>query len=158
MLGRGKDRTVATERLSEGWFYFAIVVIAGYLAVLYAPLFIGAAHGHDNHREWSQEAQNNPAIQRWWQDQRIPGGPQQGMNCCDEADGVFAEAEIRDDKWFVRFQIHNGVQVGWTEVPKEAVITTPNMYGSAVVWYGARYTNGNLIDIFVRCFIPGALT
>jgi len=158
---RAKAKAVATTE-SKGWFWFGVAVIVGYLIALYLPLFIRHAHGHDNHREWSQEAQNNPAIQKWWRDQRVPGGPNQGGSCCNEADGAFAETDIRDGKWFVRFMVPDGTpaghQVEWMPVPDEVVITKPNLYGQAVVWYAIHYVNGKVHEVRIRCFIPGALT
>jgi hypothetical protein len=98
-------------------------------------------------------AQSSPADQQWFRSQKVPGGMQKGVSCCDIADGTFAEEDIRNGgEYWVRYRTQEGVDVDWQRVPDEAVIRdAPNKFGRAVVWY--YHINGKPA---VRCFIAGA--
>ena len=47
----------------------------------------------------------------------------------------------------------------WWQVPDGSIVIVPNQYGEALVWpvwYGD--SNNNHKDVYIRCFLPGALT
>lgn len=139
------------------WLSLALAFIIGYLIVTWISVALNAsmAHARDN----GQYSQVSPEIRQWWKNQRIPGGQFAGQSCCSEADGTFAEAETRGDKWFARFSVKSGGQeypIDWMQVPDEAVMTVPNRYGAPIVWYGAQYNNGKIANVWIRCFMPGA--
>lgn len=103
-----------------------------------------------------QYAQLDPAIGKWFRDQKVPGT---SRSCCSEADGASAEEDIRQGKYWVRFtakQYNDGappieIDSGWMQVPDEAVIDNePNLNGGAIVWWGWQDR------LFIRCFVPGA--
>ena len=102
-----------------------------------------------------QYAQVDPAQRRWFREQI---SPKTGGNCCSEADGTFAEEDIRNGHYWVKFTARNyqsGLEfsVPWMQVPDDVVIKKPNYNGSPVVWYGLDTEAEAWI---IRCFIPGA--
>ena len=98
-----------------------------------------------------QYAQVDEQTRNWFRNQRVPGST---MLCCNEADGTYAEEDIRDGHYWTRFKIGYH-QVEWMQVPDEVVIHEPNRNGSAVVWYLAHFANGNISSVTIRCFSPG---
>jgi hypothetical protein len=42
----------------------------------------------------------------------------------------------------------------WIDVPDDAVITEPNLFGRTMVW-PVRFEGQNII---IRCFMPGSMT
>lgn len=129
-----------------------LVAILPWLVIGIVVFFSLPAHPREHYS--GQYAQVDPAIRQWFRDQKIPGTQ---SPCCSEADGVYAEEDIRDGHYWTRFvakQYNDGAPVvellsGWMQVPDEAVIHNPNRHGSPVVWWG---WNGNLI---IRCYSPG---
>lgn len=111
-----------------------------------------AAHGREQYP--GQYAQVDPAIKKWFDEQKIPGT---SRLCCSEADGVYAEEDIRDGHYWARFvavQHNDGappteIKSGWMQVPDEAVIHDPNRHGAPVVWWGWQNA------LFIRCYAPG---
>jgi len=91
-------------------------------------------------------------VQEWFRSQR---NPKTGGHCCNEADGVYAEEEIRHDRYWVRFEacsLATGcTRTNWIPVPPDAVIYDPNRNGSPVVWW---YVESDQYKI--RCYAPGA--
>jgi hypothetical protein len=70
---------------------------------------------------------------------------QNGVPCCDIADGHRTDYDMRDDHYWVP------IDGQWTEVPPEAVLKdVGNPVGDAVVWYSVY--NGKVV---IRCFVPG---
>jgi hypothetical protein len=101
-----------------------------------------------------QYAQYPPDQRKWFREQT---SPKTGNPCCSEADGTFAEEDIREGQYWVKFTArdpHTGLEfpVPWTLVPDDVIIKKPNYNGSPVVWYGL----GGGSATFIRCFIPGA--
>ena len=88
--------------------------------------------------------------QRWFRSQKVPGGEQKGAFCCNEADGVYAEEDIIQDRYWTRWRIGDAL-TAWQPVPPEAVIPLANRNGSPVVWYW--FQNGQMK---IRCYSPGA--
>lgn len=107
-----------------------------------------------------QWAQVDPAERQWFREQAVPAGPQKGMSCCTEADGTYAEEDIRGNAYWARFEYRTWnsaignyapAQSEWMRVPDDAVIHSPNRHGAPVVWW---YTSENMVKI--RCYSPGA--
>lgn len=122
------------------------------LLVLCLTLVASIAHSREQFP--GQYAQVDPAIKKWFNEQKIPGTERL---CCSEADGVYAEEDIRGTHYWARFvakQYNEGappveISSGWMQVPDEAVIHDPNRHGAPVVWWG--WQNG----LFIRCYAPG---
>jgi len=103
-----------------------------------------------------QWAQVDPAEREWFRSQTAPNSK---IPCCSEADGTYAEEDIRDGHYWTRFAWHyspNGVQPeiemhsDWMEVPDEVVIKDSNRHGAPVVWWVKDY------KLRIRCYAPGA--
>lgn len=69
--------------------------------------------------------------------------------CCSSADGQVVE----DPDWESK-DGHYRVRIGneWIDVPDDAVIKEPNLYGRTMVW---PMFSGGLMTI--RCFMPGSM-
>lgn len=136
--------------------YVAVVAMSISIILLVVLLWVGLATKASGREHYpGQYAQVDPKTRQWFRDQKVPGSD---IKCCSEADGVFAEEEIRGTHYWVRFvakQYNDGaptteIESGWMQVPDEAVIHEPNRHGAAVVWWGWQDR------LFIRCFIPGA--
>ena len=71
--------------------------------------------------------------------------------CCSMADGETVsdpDWESKDGHYRVR------LEGAWIDVPDDAVITVPNLFGRTMVW-PVRY-EGN--GVAIRCFMPGSMT
>lgn len=107
--------------------------------LLLCGLAATAALARDN----GQYPQASPDIQNW-----IRGlTDQQGVGCCDTADGF--PAEVDWDTAAGRYRVR--IDGAWWPVPDHAVVTQPNRLGYAVVWYW-RESDGRPR---IRCFLPG---
>lgn len=104
-------------------------------------------------RDFGQWAEADPTIRNWFRSQK---SPKTGILCCSEADGVYAEEDIRNGEYWVRFHIFGTVPVDWMRVPPDVVINEPNRHGRAVVWWMAQFNNGKIVNVEIRCFAPGA--
>lgn len=71
-----------------------------------------------------------------------------GVGCCATADGIPPQ-EIEYDTIKDHYRVK--IEGEWHDVPDMAVIKEPNKLGYAVVWF---YKIG--IDVYIRCFLPGA--
>jgi hypothetical protein len=74
--------------------------------------------------------------------------------CCSMSDGITLDdddVETRGGHYRVRWGNHD-----WVDVPDDALITQPNLYGRAVVW-PEQFTKP-WAGVGVRCFIPGSGT
>jgi hypothetical protein len=71
--------------------------------------------------------------------------------CCSMADGE----TVADPDWEAK-DGHYRVWLdgGWIDVPDDALITEPNLFGRTMVW-PVRH-EGN--SIFIRCFMLGSMT
>jgi hypothetical protein len=112
-----------------------IVRILPALLVLCAP-----ALARDN----GQYENVAPEIRQWFRSQK---SPKTGALCCNEADGIYAEEEIRDGIYWTRFENTKGA---WIPVPSDVVIKDPNRNGAPVAWW--YYRNG---ELQIRCYAPG---
>lgn len=133
----------------NGKDYLAVVKFAMLLIAVCAAMLVDmpSARSHDE----TSHAKLDPNERDWFGEQKIPSGANQGNSCCSQADGEFAEEEIRDGHYWARWPRSNGV---WYRVPDEAVIKNPNPHGRAAVWWGGQEENKT---IYIRCFIAGAL-
>lgn len=94
----------------------------------------------------------SPEERQWFRSQR---NPQTGTPCCNEADGTYAEEDIRDGGYWARFEFRRSEHAAaetsnWMKVPPETIIRSPNRHGAPTVWW---YYNG---APGIRCFCPGA--
>ena len=95
-------------------------------------------------RDNGQYGNASPELRQWF---RLQKSPKTGGLCCNEADGTFAEEQIRDGIYWTRFDKTNGE---WIEVPSDVVIKAPNHNGAPVAWY--YYQNGK---VQICCYAPG---
>ena len=75
--------------------------------------------------------------------------------CCSDADGnVLSDIdwESKDGRYRVFLQGQ------WVDVPDDAVLKGPNMYGPTMVWPMYNSSFGGPLIIQIRCFIPGMMT
>jgi hypothetical protein len=86
----------------------------------------------------------SPELRQWFRAQK---SPKTGGLCCNEADGTYAEEEIRDGVYWTRFDLTKGE---WIPVPAEVVIKDPNRNGAPVAWW--FFQDGKLQ---IRCYAPG---
>jgi len=96
-----------------------------------------------------------------WFDQLASG---RGL-CCSFADGQTVEDvdwDARDGRYrvYLRGLVVSGINIpdGWVEVPDEAVVTTPNKFGPAVIWPYLMWEGTGMPSLAIRCFLPGAGT
>jgi hypothetical protein len=126
------------------------------LLVLFRPL-----PGHGREFYSGQYAQVDPAIRQWFRDQK---SPRTGIPCCSEADGAYAEEDIRDGHYRARFtwrscyarECHD-LDSGWMDVPDDVVIHDPNRRGAPVVWwFRGSSTDPTHPAVGIRCYAPGS--
>lgn len=84
-------------------------------------------------------------LKGWFDSLKSGKGP-----CCSDADGSVvqdADWEVKDGHYRVRLNSE------WHDVPDEAVLTQPNLFGKTMVW-----PIGGWGGLTIRCFIPGSMT
>lgn len=119
------------------WLMLVLVAAAVCLLFIWTVAF-----AHDKHHADSQ----SPEMKKWFDTLKSGKGP-----CCSDADGsVVKDADWRSNDG--HYQVY--INKEWIDVPDDAVLKQPNMYGRTMVWTGL-YING-LVQI--RCFIPGQMT
>lgn len=119
-----------------------ICKLALYLVTLLLVTFTQA----ESRQGW--KTSGDPEIDKWFHDQMIPNGTQR---CCDVSDGSFVEEDIRNGKYWIRWEKTQGA---WIEVPDSAVIDNqPNKWGAPAVWWGF---DEDASSIYIKCYIPGA--
>ena len=104
---------------------------------------------------------NEGPLKEWFNTLKSDKGP-----CCSASDGITitdSDWESRDGRYRVRIprnkpNVENIEEMVWVDVPDDAVITEPNIYGRTVVWplynavqYGASRPT-------IRCFMPGTMS
>lgn len=114
----------------------ALARVAGFVFVL---AMIDPAHARDDGRYAGSP------LKKWFDTLQSRKGP-----CCSDADG-FA---VSDPDWESKSG-HYRVRIEgeWHDVPDDAVITVPNLYGKTMVWPIKGW--GGLT---IRCFMPGPMT
>jgi hypothetical protein len=85
-----------------------------------------------------------PEVREWFRSQK---SPKTGGLCCNEADGTYAEEDIRGGIYWTRFDKTAGK---WIAVLSDVVIKDPNRNGAPVAWW--YYENG---ELKIRCYAPG---
>lgn len=92
----------------------------------------------------------NSPLKPWFDSLRSGKGP-----CCSDADG----SAVQDADW-VSSDSHYRVKLEgeWFDVPDEAVLKQPNLYGKTMVWPIFYRSMGKLDRVEIRCFIPGSMT
>src|SRR5436189_5066054 len=71
----------------------------------------------------------SPEVRQWFRAQK---SPKTGGLCGNEADGAYAEEDIRDGRYWTRFELTKGE---WIQVPEDVVIKDPNRNGAPVAWW-----------------------
>lgn len=118
----------------------AVFIVA--MCVGMVTAFIFATHVHARNTDGRYAAS---PLKDWFDALRSEKGL-----CCSNADGL----TVRDADWDANGE-HYRVRLDgeWLEVPNEAVVRRPNLFGTAVVW--PYQENGKTA---IRCFIAGALS
>lgn len=87
----------------------------------------------------------NSPLKGWFDSLKSGRGP-----CCSDADGAaLSDAEWKSEDGHYRVMIDGE----WRDVPDDAVLTVPNLYGRTMVW-PIRGWGG----LTIRCFMPGSMT
>lgn len=95
-----------------------------------------------NNGQW---AQTDPEQRQFYNGLRNNNG----MLCCTNNDGYDAQWETRGDQYWVF------VEMEWIQVPPMALLTVPNRYGAAKVWYNKPPNGGKPV---IACFLPGTMS
>jgi hypothetical protein len=150
-------------RYVGSFFLYVAIAVAVVVAVLAMVLGTDGARGRELYP--GQYAQVDPQIREWFRTRKSPSG----KLCCSEADGTGVEEQIEGNHYKIRFAMPHGADMPgatpsndgrkitpWITVPEEAVINEPAPIGP-VAWYVLYYgTNGQVVNILIRCFVPGA--
>jgi hypothetical protein len=72
--------------------------------------------------------------------------------CCSIADGETV-ADVDWDSRDGHYRVH--LRGNWIDVPDDAVITEPNLFGRTMVW---PTSNAGTQEVIIRCFMPGSMT
>lgn len=119
----------------NGW----LALILGALALLIGGLLmIYPARAHDLHR---------PELDGWFGSLSSGRGACCGSPKVDATVLVDADWESKSGRYRVR------IEGQWHDVPGDAVLNRPNLYGRALVW-PIKGSGG----IEIRCFMPGPMT
>lgn len=117
------------------------------------------AHAGDPTGFWRREiAAGRAPSSEWWNGLH----DKHARPCCSHADGLKVEDVDWDSKdghyrVYARGWKIAGVNIpdGWIEVPDNAVIDEPNLYGSAVVWPYLTLETTSTSVAAIRCFMKG---
>jgi hypothetical protein len=75
-----------------------------------------------------------------------------GLYCCAKADGNVLD----DGEWDIKGNNYRVfVQGRWVVVPDDAVLSGPNKFGKAIVWF-RNYPGRVTPDTRILCFLPGS--
>jgi hypothetical protein len=88
-------------------------------------------------------------LKSWFDSLRSDRGP-----CCSDADGYAlsdVDWETKDGHYRVR------IEGQWFDVPPEAIITQPNLSGRTMVWPIYKRGFGEVLNVEIRCFMPGPM-
>jgi hypothetical protein len=123
------------------YFLCAMQAAASTIAVALLSLSM-AAFARDPDGKY---AKANPEMAKWFKQLRSPAG----AACCAVSDGN----TLQDTDWRSKDGHYQVLFSGeWVDVPENAVIAEPNLYGRTVVW--PYYEDGHPT---VRCFLPGSM-
>jgi len=118
------------------------------LSLLVVFFFSAIGHSRDPGGKY---AKADPKMHDWFESLSSGKGP-----CCSDADGT----AVSDADWESQNKPNSHYRVRieneWWDVPDEAVLTQPNLYGRTVVWPIRTWdaTKGSL-SLSIRCFIVG---
>jgi len=108
------------------------------LSLVTVGFVIGPAFARDDGRY------ANSPLKQWFDSLKSEKGL-----CCSDADGNV----VKDSDWESRDGRYRVMIEGeWHDVPQDAVITAPNLYGRTMVWPVKAWGG-----VHIRCFIPGAM-
>jgi hypothetical protein len=91
----------------------------------------------------------NDKMHDWFMMLKSNKGP-----CCADADGsvvMDADWEVTNGHYRVR------LDGKWIDVPDDAVVKTPNLYGPTMVWPIRWNGYGGTTVLAIRCFMPGVM-
>jgi len=92
----------------------------------------------------------NSPLKPWFESLHSKSGP-----CCADADGM----TLKDVDWDAKDGHYRVFIEGkWWDVPDNAVIRTPNLDGRTIVWPIYIRPFGALLEVKIRCFLPGTMT
>lgn len=117
-----------------------IILLSAVVVVLLIGLVRSCVHARDLDGRYA-----NSPLKPWFD--HLSSG--KGL-CCSQADGE----TVSDPDWDTK-DGHYRVRLegAWIDVPDDAVITVPNLFGRTMVW--PMYHNGSPT---IRCFMPGSMT
>ena len=95
-------------------------------------------------RDYGQYNNVSAEVRQWFRSQK---SPKTGGLCCNEADGMYAEEQIREGVYWTRFELTHGE---WIPVPPDVVLKGPNINGAPVAWW--YFQDGK---VQIRCYAPG---
>ncbi len=133
-----RDQWSTGDAIAAGVAY--VVGLVGVILAIAMFAAILPAHARDNGRY------ADSALKSWFDSLASGKGP-----CCSFADGV----SVKDVDWDThesKFRVR--LDGAWITVPDEAVVTSPNRFGPAVVW---PYKDGDG-KTQIRCFIAGTMS
>jgi hypothetical protein len=115
-----------------------------------AGLFACSTHAKDTDGKYA-----NSPLKAWFDDLKSGKGL-----CCSYTDGYTVEDadwDSKDGHYRVRLPREpESKDMIWVDVPDEALVTEPNIYGHTMVW--PVYTIGSDPPVWIRCFMPGPMT
>lgn len=109
-----------------------------YLLAIFMILFTTIVYARDDGRYAAS------ALKPWFDKLKSGNGP-----CCSDADGSVVQDpdwESKDGHYRVR------IDSKWIDVPDDAVIKEPNLFGPTMVW-----PIGYPDRVYIRCFMPGTM-
>lgn len=116
------------------------------VSAIVVALMCGSAIAHDSK---NPHAYNQ--LKPWFDGLKSGKGP-----CCSDADGTaLSDPDWKSDE---RGHYHVRIEGSWYEVPENAVLRQPNLYGRTMVWPNiSRDVANNILRVDIRCFIVGTL-
>jgi hypothetical protein len=138
-------------------FRLALVMLFVATSVFACTMQVHKARAHDHDR---------PDLNEWMSKLESPrstccsGDDAQAVDWRGKADG---DCKVTSGNGNVEYAEQNAkgnycvlVDGQWWLVPEVAVLTEGNRDGRALLWYyPTKGTDGNAIDLWIRCFLPG---
>jgi len=116
------------------------------LIVVIGFFLISHVFAHDKHYVVT------PQQDSWFKSLKSGKGPCCGGPNVDGTALADADWDSRDGRYRVK------IKGEWIDVPDEAVLKQPNLYGQTMVWIHYSSAYGGPLITHVRCFIPGMMT
>jgi hypothetical protein len=122
------------------WFIAAWAIVFA-IIILMVVIANVPARGHDRHYAVTKQEKD------WFNGLKSGKGP-----CCSDADGNV----LKDNDWKTKDGKYSVlINNQWIDVPDQAVLKVPNLYGPTMVWLAFNFSGSGKVDI--RCFIPGVM-